>query len=205
MAFFLLSYGAAKGEVAPFVRPAGAQDKLHLRCSDGEGWGSAYVVGRMTPPANTPPSRTNPPRPCRAPLPFVAQKGGENYGGGMRGHSDQIKQRAHALRQSMTPPEARLWLALKARENTSAKFSRQIAIGAFVADFVCRELKLIVEVDGQSHDLTYPHDAMRTEILGKAGYLVIRFSNENVMNNLDGVVMAIAEAVRQRREELKKN
>ncbi len=119
----------------------------------------------------------------------------------MRGNSDQIKQRAQALRQSMTPPEARMWLAIRARENTGAKFSRQIAVGSFVADFVCRDLKLIVEVDGQSHDLTYRHDAMRAEILSKAGYRVIRFSNDDVMNNLDGVVMAIAEAVRQRREE----
>jgi very-short-patch-repair endonuclease len=86
-------------------------------------------------------------------------------------------------------------LALKSRKVAGAKFSRQIPIGPYFADFMCRALRLIVEIDGPSHDLTWEKDERRTAYLNAQGYRVIRFTNEEVRTNLDGVVAAIADAL----------
>ena len=94
-----------------------------------------------------------------------------------------------------TSAEDLLWRCLRARRCAGAKFSRQIPIGPFFVDFVCREHGLVVEVDGESHALTVDYDARRTGYLEAQGYRVIRFTNEDVMRNLDGVVRAIDVAV----------
>ncbi len=116
----------------------------------------------------------------------------------MRGTSDWVKTRARDLRREMTPPEKRLWLALKSQQLFKARFSRQLAIGDMIADFVCRARKLIIEVDGEAvHHFADAHDEARTEKLNTLGYRVIRFSNKDVMNNLDAVLHAIAEALKE--------
>ena len=104
-------------------------------------------------------------------------------------------ERAKQLRNAATPPEKRLWLQLKGRQIADAKFSRQMPVGPYFADFLCREHKLVVEVDGQSHDMTFDHDRARTAFLRRQGYRVLRFSNRDVMNNLDGVIASIAAAL----------
>ncbi|MEM8918840.1 MAG: DUF559 domain-containing protein [Pseudomonadota bacterium] len=103
--------------------------------------------------------------------------------------------RAKSLRNKATPAERRLWTYLNKRQVAGRKFSRQMPVGPYFADFLCRELKLIVEIDGYSHDGQQAYDDKRTMDLEDHGYQVIRFSNQDVMNNVEGVVRRIAEFV----------
>jgi very-short-patch-repair endonuclease len=104
---------------------------------------------------------------------------------------------AKQLRQNMTPAEWRLWLAVKAKQLKGAKFRRQVPIGPYVADFVCVAARLIVELDGSQHGDQAETDAERTRYLNERGYRVLRFWNNEVMANLDGVVGKIEFALRQ--------
>ena len=108
--------------------------------------------------------------------------------------------RARVQRRRLTPPEVRLWAALKGRGRHGVKFRRQHPIGAFVVDFYCAEAKLAVEVDGEGHD--HPdqaaHDRRRTKWLEAQGVAVARFAAEEVRVNLDGVLEGIVLEVRGR-------
>jgi very-short-patch-repair endonuclease len=106
--------------------------------------------------------------------------------------------RAKELRNSATPPEKRLWLYLKNRQLAGHRFNRQMPIGPYFCDFLCRAAKLIVEIDGASHDQTNAYDARRTIFLQQAGYQVLRFSNIQVMNEIEGVLGAIEMALSDR-------
>ena len=76
-----------------------------------------------------------------------------------------------------------------------AKFSRQMPIGPYFADFLCRELMLVVEIDGFSHEMRQEADAARTSVIEAAGYQVIRLTNAEVLGNTEGVALAIQAAV----------
>jgi very-short-patch-repair endonuclease len=95
----------------------------------------------------------------------------------------------------MTEPERRLWSVLRNRHLHGVKFSRQVVIGSFIADFCAREHGLIVEVDGDTHAGDGARDERRTAWLKTQGYRVIRFTNADVMSNLDGVLYAIGVAL----------
>lgn len=98
--------------------------------------------------------------------------------------------RTRSLRQQATPAERALWAYL-ARSQLGAKFSRQMQVGTFFADFLCRELKLVVELDGFSHDLRPEKDAARDSWFIAQGYCVLRFANADVLENAEGVALAI--------------
>ncbi len=102
--------------------------------------------------------------------------------------------RARQLRNAATPAERRLWQHL-ARSQTGAKFSRQLPVGHFYADFLCRELRLVVECDGISHDREPARDAIRDRWMHANGYHVLRFTNAEVLGNVEGVVSVIATEV----------
>ena len=102
--------------------------------------------------------------------------------------------RAKAMRSEMTQPEREMWIAPRAKPCEGVKFSRQVAIGPFIADFVARSHKFIVEVDGDTH-ADPAHDRKRTEWLEEQGYRVIRFNNDDVMRNLEGVLQTISVAL----------
>jgi len=102
--------------------------------------------------------------------------------------------RAHALRQDMTWPERLLWSRLRAGRLGGNRFRRQEPIGPFVADYCCVGAKLVIEVDGESHD-SPEIDAQRQAYLAKQGWRVLRFSNDEVLRELDWVVDRIADAV----------
>ena len=125
-----------------------------------------------------------------APLPSL-QGGADAAGVGV----GNALARARSFRGNGTLSERRLWNALKNRQ-TGAKFSRQIAIGPYFADFVCRMQKLIIEVDGPSHEMTHEHDARRTTFLEQQGYRIVRVNNHDVRDTLDDVIALIAEALR---------
>ena len=105
--------------------------------------------------------------------------------------------RARELRNAATPAERLLWRYL-ARSQAGAKFSRQMQIGKFFADFLCRELKLVIEVDGFSHDLRPEYDDARDRWFEGEGYRVLRFTNADVLLNPEAVVIAVREEVTRR-------
>ena len=100
------------------------------------------------------------------------------------------------MRAQPTPFEDRLWQHLRASRLEGLKFSRQIVLHGFICDFVCRNLRLVIEVDGDTHDRA--RDADRDYALGKDGYRVLRFSNAEVSSNIEGVLTTILEATKGR-------
>jgi very-short-patch-repair endonuclease len=103
--------------------------------------------------------------------------------------------RAKAMRREMTPAELRLWLALRAKRFGGVKFRRQQVIGNFIADFACRNPMFVVEVDGETHAEQEEYDEARTRFLESRGYRVLRFTNPEVMTNLEGVLLTISAAL----------
>jgi very-short-patch-repair endonuclease len=103
---------------------------------------------------------------------------------------------ARRLRLDATDAERRLWYRLRSRQIEGAKFVRQERIGPYVVDFVCREQRLIIEVDGGQH-ATDPRDAVREGWLCDRGYRVLRFWNNDVLANTGGVLESIAAALRE--------
>ena len=104
--------------------------------------------------------------------------------------------RAQRLRANATDAEKLLWRHLSRRQLGGFKFSRQMPVGPFICDFMCREAKLVVEVDGGQHDARAAADAVRTGLIEAEGYRVIRFWNHDVLANVDGVLQAILQALR---------
>ncbi|MBD3747798.1 DUF559 domain-containing protein [Sphingopyxis sp.] len=123
-----------------------------------------------------------------SPLP---QAGGVG-GGPVRKFRPRKTLKAQRLRREATPAERALWRALSRRQLEGWKFSRQMPIGPYVADFLCREARLVVELDGISHDARQDDDRRRDGYMRLQGYRTLRFANADVMSNLEGVLMTIA-------------
>ncbi len=111
----------------------------------------------------------------------------------MRGLRILETRRARSLRVDATAAEGRLWSKLRNRGLNGFKFARQTPIGPYIADFCCRDRKLIVEVDGATHstDAEVAADARRTAFLAAEGYSVLRVHNAEVFDNLDGILGTI--------------
>ena len=107
----------------------------------------------------------------------------------------ELQNRARQMRNNPTEPETRLWRALSNGQLDGHKFRRQQVIGWFIADFICAPAKLIVEVDGDTHD--EDSDRKRDAALAEMGYRVIHVSNHDVMTNMDGALWFIADTLRQ--------
>ncbi len=108
--------------------------------------------------------------------------------------------RARAMRNTPTEPEKRLWRHLSNSQLGGFKFRRQTVIGTYICDFSCSQNGLIVEVDGDTHDADA--DMLRDQMLMRMGFFVLRFSNSDVMGNMDGVLETIlsrANALPERR------
>ena len=111
----------------------------------------------------------------------------------MRGPNEKSTTRARTLRREQTSAESKLWACLRNRQLGGVKFSRQVLIGPFFADFCCREAKLVIEIDGVTHETLeeVTRDNRRTVWLEAQGYRVIRFRNEELMGDLDAVLERI--------------
>ncbi len=107
----------------------------------------------------------------------------------------ELHRRAADMRRNPTEPERRLWRHLSASQLEGCKFRRQSVIGASIADFYCPAARLVVEVDGDTHDAIKDH--LRDDRLGAMGLRVVRASNHDVMTNIEGVLRTISEALRQ--------
>jgi very-short-patch-repair endonuclease len=103
---------------------------------------------------------------------------------------------ARKLRRQETDAERKLWSRIRDRQFFGLKFRRQVPVCGYVADFLCHEVKLIVELDGGQHAERGEEDASRTKALGEAGFVVLRYWNNDVLANTDGVLTEIAERLR---------
>ncbi len=103
--------------------------------------------------------------------------------------------RAKALRRQPTNAEQRLWAALRARQFANAKFRRQAPVGPYIVDFICTSAHLAIEVDGGQHASATEYDSERARYLEEQGFRVIRFWNNEVLENLDGVLARIQAAL----------
>jgi very-short-patch-repair endonuclease len=97
----------------------------------------------------------------------------------------------------MTDAEAKLWFALRDRRFSRFKFRRQVSIGPFVADFVCFDARLVVEVDGGQHAESVS-DRRRYRWFAENGFMVLRFWNDDVLRNLEGVLTSLHDTLQRR-------
>ena len=109
---------------------------------------------------------------------------------------DRLQTFAKSLRAEMTQAEQKLWLHLGAHRLQQHKFKRQQPIGPYIADFVCFSARLIVEVDGSQH-LENPRDAKRDEWFMANDYRVLRFRNDQVLQETESVLEVILRAVEE--------
>ncbi|QDT35797.1 endonuclease domain-containing protein [Stratiformator vulcanicus] len=104
------------------------------------------------------------------------------------------ERRAKELRQTLTGPERVLWNGLRGRRFAGLKFRRQHPIGPYIVDFYCDAKKLVVELDGASHDSRGEYDKARQSWIESEGYKMLRISNDDVLQNLEESLLAIAKA-----------
>ena len=102
-------------------------------------------------------------------------------------YTPQLIERARELRKNMTPQERRFWYCFL--RNHPLKFYRQRPIGSYIADFYCRKLRLVIEIDGSQHNIdeTIEYDRIRTEYMNSLGLNVIRFSNRDIDDKFSSV------------------
>ena len=109
-------------------------------------------------------------------------------------------QKARLLRKNQTDVEKILWQKLRNRGLHGYKFRRQVPVGPYVTDFLCESKQLIVEVDGGQHAENREYDQYRDDFLRTNGYEVMRFWNNEVMGNMDGVLEAIKQVLEKTEE-----
>ncbi len=105
--------------------------------------------------------------------------------------SNNITSIAKALRKRLTDTERLLWRHLRAKQLEGLKFRRQEPIGRYIVDFVCHEKRIVIEVDGSQHTIEKNKDAERDKWLNEQGYKVLRFWNNEVLTNIEGVLQTI--------------
>ena len=113
----------------------------------------------------------------------------------MKRQTPKQTQRAKSLRVTQTEAEGLLWSVLRGKQLCEMKFRRQHPIGPFFADFACVSRRLVVELDGSYHDLIQDNDLQRQQYLAGQGWKVVRFTNEDVMQDLESVLRALASSV----------
>jgi very-short-patch-repair endonuclease len=105
--------------------------------------------------------------------------------------------RSKALHRNMTPAEVKLWTHLRAHRMKDVHFRNQHAIGKYIVDFCAPRRKLIIELDGSQHLEQEAYDAERTAFLESKGYRVLRFWNNQVMNEIEGVLHVVYAALHE--------
>lgn len=108
---------------------------------------------------------------------------------------DRTVEQSRRLRGAATDAERKLWTLLSRRQFHGIKFRRQVPFGTFIADFASHEARLIVELDGGQHDERADYDARRTAFLNGEGYRVLRFWNNDVLTNPEGIIRALEMAL----------
>ena len=106
----------------------------------------------------------------------------------------QQRNRARVLRKNLTDAEQRLWQALRAKQ-LGVKFRRQAPVGPYIVDFLSHEAMLVIEMDGGQHTETREYDAKRTGFIEEKGFRVLRFWNNEALENMQGTLTVIHEAI----------
>lgn len=116
-------------------------------------------------------------------------------------YNKQLKPLARELRNDSTLGEIVLWSKVLKSNGTGYQFNRQFAMKLdelnIIVDFICRSLKLIIEIDGYSHNFKYKEDVLRDRKLNEYGYTVLRFTEQEVLHDIDNVVIAIENMISQ--------
>ena len=102
-----------------------------------------------------------------------------------------MRNRTRSFRKNLTDAENRMWYFLRNRRLKGYKFVRELVIDPYIADFACRAQKIIIEIDGGQHAEAIEYDEKRTAFLEKNGYSVLRFWNNDIFINIDGVLTTI--------------
>ena len=105
-----------------------------------------------------------------------------------------LKNKRQVLRKEMTPQEIILWSRIKNKQ-LGFKFRRQHSLGKYIADFYCSEKNLVLEIDGSQHADQENYDNARTDFFENRGLKVLRFWNNEINTNINGVIMKIREAL----------
>jgi len=113
------------------------------------------------------------------------------------GRGEGLLANAKKLRGQMTEAEKRLWCQLRAKRFAGYKFRRQAPIGKYIPDFVCYQFKLIIELDGGQHAMRQNYDQKRDEFFIAEGFHILRFWNNEVLENMEGVLTIILRALRE--------
>jgi very-short-patch-repair endonuclease len=116
---------------------------------------------------------------------------GEGRGGGESFLADNLVNLAKSLRKRQTEAETLLWRHLRGKQTNGLKFRRQEPIGQYIVDFVCFERKLIIELDGGQHALQQDQDQKRESWFREQGFRTLRFWNNEVLGNIEGVLEVI--------------
>jgi very-short-patch-repair endonuclease len=103
------------------------------------------------------------------------------------------------MRKEPTAAERKLWGRIRRKQIGGVKFRRQVAIDRFIVDFCSPAMRLVIEVDGPTHADTQEADVVRQVVLESHGFEVIRFQNQAVLENIDGVVQVIYEVVERKK------
>jgi very-short-patch-repair endonuclease len=109
-----------------------------------------------------------------------------------------LTNKARSLRKNQTDVEQIMWKHLRNRQLYNCKFRRQCPIEPYIVDFICLEVKLIIELDGGQHACRVSYDDQRSLFLGQRGFKVIRFWNNDVIENSEGVLETIRLAILER-------
>ena len=108
---------------------------------------------------------------------------------------NRLKPDARRMRQEQTPAEAKVWSALRNKQVAGLKFRRQHAVDRYIVDFYCHEMRLVIEVDGPTHDATVEEDAIRQQVIENQGITFLRFKNDEVFDDLPSVLERILNVV----------
>ncbi len=116
-------------------------------------------------------------------------------------YNPTLTEKERQNRRNPTPAENKLWFeVLRDRQLAGAKFTRQKPLGEYIVDFYCAELTLAIEIDGDSHAEQAEYDRRRTAHLNRLGIDLVRYSNRDILTNLDGVHSDLAKRIQNRRE-----
>lgn len=113
----------------------------------------------------------------------------------MHKHPPRLHQRARDLRQTSTEAEHWLWQRLRGRRLGGHKFRRQVPVGSYIVDFLCKDRGLVIEIDGSQHQQQVDYDRARTAFLEAKGYRVVRYWNNEILQQGESVLESIVHAL----------
>ena len=119
-------------------------------------------------------------------------------------YNKNLKNFSRKLRKNSTPAEILLWReVLKGRKMRGYQFNRQFIIGNYIVDFICRKLRLIIEIDGYSHNLKFERHKKKDRDLRKMGYIVLHISEKDVLRDIESVKNTLSVILRKLKEEMR--